>query len=37
LELEFDEACDMVANGQIKDCKTIMLLQYAQIHRLLES
>lgn len=37
LELDFDEACDMVVNGQIKDCKTIMLLQYAQIHRLLES
>ena len=37
LEVEFDEACDMVVNGQIKDCKTIMLLQYAQIHRLLES
>ena len=37
LELGFDEACEMVANGEIKDCKTIMLLQYAQIHRLLEA
>jgi GDP-mannose pyrophosphatase NudK len=36
LELGFDKACEMVANGQIKDCKTIMLLQYAQVHRLLE-
>lgn len=36
LVLDFDEACEMVGNGQIKDCKTIMLLQYAQVHRLLE-
>src|SRR5690606_24127491 len=36
LELDFDEACGMVANREIKDCKTIMLLQYAQIQRLLE-
>lgn len=37
LELDFDKTCDMVANGEIRDCKTIMLLQYAQIQRLLEA
>ena len=35
LELPFAEAFRMVANGAIKDGKTIMLLQYAQIHKLL--
>lgn len=34
LELPFDEALQMVENGQIRDGKTIMLLQYAQIHGL---
>ena len=34
LELPFDEALQMVENGQIRDGKTIMLLQYAEIHRL---
>ena len=34
LELPFAEALQMVANGQIRDAKTIMLLQYAQIHGL---
>jgi nudix-type nucleoside diphosphatase (YffH/AdpP family) len=32
LELPFDEALQMMENGQIKDGKTIMLLQYAMIH-----
>lgn len=35
LELDFDEACEMMYTGQIKDGKTIMLLQYAKIHNLL--
>ncbi|SFC33934.1 nudix-type nucleoside diphosphatase, YffH/AdpP family [Flagellimonas taeanensis] len=32
LELRFDEALEMVKTGEIKDAKTIMLLQYAQIN-----
>ena len=36
LELDFDKACGMVASGEIKDCKTIMLLQYAQLQHLLD-
>ncbi|MBW8243951.1 GDP-mannose pyrophosphatase NudK [Muricauda oceani] len=32
LELDFKEAISMVQSGEIKDAKTIMLLQYAQIH-----
>jgi GDP-mannose pyrophosphatase NudK len=32
LELSFKKAIDMVSNGEIKDGKTIMLLQYLQIH-----
>ncbi|MCL4127578.1 UNVERIFIED_CONTAM: hypothetical protein GTU68_005331 [Idotea baltica] len=35
LELDFDEALRMVENGEIKDGKTIMLLQYVQINGLL--
>lgn len=35
LELDFKEACNMIYRGEIKDSKTIMLLQYAQIHKLL--
>ncbi|HYC84525.1 MAG TPA: GDP-mannose pyrophosphatase NudK [Chryseosolibacter sp.] len=35
LELPFDRALEMVRTGEIRDAKTIMLLQYAQIHRLL--
>jgi len=34
LELDFDEAYNMIATGEIKDGKTIMLLQYAKIHNL---
>ena len=34
LELTTEEAYKMVDNGQIKDAKTIMLLQYAQLHKL---
>ena len=35
LELDFDHALKMISNGEIKDAKTIMLLQYAQIKQLL--
>lgn len=35
LELPFSKALSMVQSGEIKDAKTIMLLQYAQINNLL--
>jgi len=35
LEFNFDEAYKMIATGEIKDAKTIMLLQYAKINALL--
>ncbi|NQX78087.1 GDP-mannose pyrophosphatase NudK [Gilvibacter sp.] len=35
LELAFDDALGMIDSGEIKDGKTIMLLQYAKIHQLL--
>ena len=35
LELRFDDAFSMIASGEIKDAKTIMLLQYAKINQLL--
>jgi len=34
LELDFAKALQMMESGEIKDGKTIMLLQYAQIHQL---
>ena len=34
LELPFSQAMDMVRNGEIRDAKTIMLLQYAEINGL---
>ncbi|MEQ8475539.1 GDP-mannose pyrophosphatase NudK [Fulvivirga sp.] len=34
LELPFERAVKMIETGEIKDAKTIMLLQYAQIHQL---
>lgn len=34
LELPFEEAYSMIESGQIKDAKTIMLLQYAKINNL---
>ncbi|MEO7990218.1 MAG: GDP-mannose pyrophosphatase NudK [Chryseolinea sp.] len=34
LELDFNEAFNMIGSGEIKDGKTIMLLQYAKIHNL---
>ncbi len=35
LELDFDKAIKMMYSGEIKDAKTIMLLQYAKIHDLM--
>lgn len=35
LELSIDQAMVMVANGEIKDGKTIMLLQYVKLHQIL--
>ncbi len=35
LELPFDEALKMMRDGRIRDGKTIMLLQYAQINNLI--
>jgi len=35
MELDFEKACLMVEQGEIKDAKTIMLLQYASLHKLL--
>ncbi|CAA0175269.1 Nudix-type nucleoside diphosphatase, YffH/AdpP family [Tenacibaculum maritimum] len=36
LEIPFEEALRMVATGEIKDAKTIILLQYAKINNLIE-
>lgn len=36
LEYPFETAMAMIASGEIKDAKTILLLQYAAIHKLLE-
>jgi len=35
MELEFDKAFNLIYSGEIKDGKTIMLLQYAKIHDLI--
>ena len=35
LELDFKNALNMIKTGEIKDAKTIMLLQYAQINQLI--
>lgn len=32
IEIDFQEAYDMIHSGEIRDAKTIMLLQYAKIH-----
>lgn len=34
LEIPIDSAMEMMGNGEIKDAKTIMLLQYAKLHGL---
>ncbi len=36
LEVDFDRAMNMIATGEIKDAKTIMLLQYARINHLFD-
>lgn len=36
LEIPFIDALDMLSNGKIHDMRTIVLLQYAQINKLLE-
>ena len=35
MEIPFAEAVNMVATGEIKDAKTILLIQYAQLNQLL--
>jgi len=35
LEYSFDEAFAMIQTGEIKDAKTIILLQYAKINNLI--
>ena len=35
IEIPFAAAYNMIATGEIKDAKTIMLLQYAKINNLL--
>lgn len=37
LEMPFSKAVGMVQNGEIRDAKTMMLLQYAQLHNLVKS
>ncbi len=34
IELPFEQALQLIATGEIRDGKTILLLQYAQIHQL---
>jgi nudix-type nucleoside diphosphatase (YffH/AdpP family) len=36
LEVPFDKAIKMVASGEIKDAKTIMLIQYLQLQQIME-
>ncbi len=35
MEMEFDQAFSMIGSGEIRDAKTIMLLQYMKINRIL--
>lgn len=35
MEIQFQDALDMIEKGDIKDGKTIMLLQYIRLHHLL--
>jgi hypothetical protein len=34
MEMSYDEAYAMIASGEIKDAKTILLLQHAKINQL---
>ena len=36
LEIKFHDAMQMISTGEIKDAKTIMLLQYAKLNKLLQ-
>jgi hypothetical protein len=36
LETPFDDAITMIADGRIRDAKTIMLIQYAQLNGLFD-
>jgi GDP-mannose pyrophosphatase NudK len=36
LEMTFSKATQLMKQGEIKDAKTMMLLQYAQIHQLIK-
>lgn len=36
LEMDFDKALQLMKTGEIRDAKTIMLLQYAQINKLFD-
>ena len=35
IELPYEEAMNMIATGEIRDAKTIMLLQYLRLHQIL--
>ena len=35
LEIPFTQALEMIESGEIKDAKTIMLLQYLQLHKII--
>jgi hypothetical protein len=35
LEINIEQAMKMIENGEIKDAKTIMLLQYIKLHSIL--
>lgn len=37
LEMPFQRALDMVENGEIRDAKTILLLQYAELKKIFDS
>ena len=37
LELGFEAALNMISKGEIRDAKTIILLQYAQVNRIFEN
>jgi GDP-mannose pyrophosphatase NudK len=37
MELDFHKAIEMMESGEIRDAKTIMLLQYMQIHRVMDN
>ena len=36
LEMPYDKALEMIKNGEIKDAKTVVLLQYLKLEKLLE-